>query len=103
MTVQPEVESVRSPFDAWFLGTWKQADETKTRALARLEGQTGLALMTLRRALRGQPVRRESALALSRITSGVVTAAQLSGVADAPASSPGAVVAPSSPAETQAA
>lgn len=87
MPVQDQAETVRSPFETWFVETWKRAEETRTRALARLEGETGLALMTLRRALKGLPVRRESALALSAVTAGVVTAAQLSGVA-APTTTP---------------
>ena len=65
------------PFEQWFAKEWKRADESRTRALARLEARTGLAAMTLRRAIKGQPLRAATARALARVTSGRVSDATL--------------------------
>lgn len=63
-------------FGDWFEG-WRRNGETKSTAILRLHVETGLAPMTIRRALDAKPVRPRTARKLAEFSGGEVDAALL--------------------------
>ncbi len=60
-------------FAEWFDAGWRRDGEKATPALFRMSVETGLAPMTIRRALQGKPIRTDTAVKLAAITRGSVS------------------------------
>lgn len=59
---------IRSPFGAWFEGTWRRKAESQADAAQRLRSVTKISVMTILRACAGKPVRSATALKLRELT-----------------------------------
>lgn len=64
-------------FETWFREKWQREGESETTAIARAQGQTGIAALTWKRALRGSRVRLDVAERISTFTARAVTVESL--------------------------
>jgi hypothetical protein len=67
------ISTMPTIFAEWFKTTWQRPGESETTAIARAQGETGIAALTWKRALRGSRVRLDSAERISAFTGGAVT------------------------------